>query len=369
MTSQGTCAHNAGIVTCDLGTADGGSTATIVIVVIPTVNAGGNTITNRASVTSTVADLKEDNDATQQQTVVIRSVDLSVELTGTPDPVDVGGTLTYAVTVTNTGPSLATGVVLTGSLPANTTFGSATPSQGNCDLELGTLTCVLGAMLRNANAVIGITVTPLDDAAGATIANMVSVTAAEIDPDQNNNTASQNTTVNPSADISVNKTDNSDPVTAGEGLRYTVTVSNSGPSDSTGVTLTDILPPGVNFVSAAPTQGNCSGTRTVTCTLGTLANGKTATVSILVVTASIGELTNIATVSGSVRDPSTGNNAATEITTVNPKPGGFFIVSPITVPPAVSVDLAVTMIDSPKPVLIGSNLTYTVIVTNHGPSG
>jgi uncharacterized repeat protein (TIGR01451 family) len=85
-----------------------------------------------------------------------------------------------------------------------------------------------------------------------------------------------------SADLSVDKTDSPDPVAEGEELTYTITVSNAGPDAAQDTTLTDVLPESVTFVSATASQGECSGTTTVTCDLGTIANGEPATVTIKV---------------------------------------------------------------------------------------
>ena len=76
-----------------------------------------------------------------------------------------------------------------------------------------------------------------------------------------------------SADLSLTKSGAPDPVTVGDTVTYTVVVTNGGPDAATGVTVTDTLPAEVTFVSATATQGTCSGTTTVSCALGTLANG------------------------------------------------------------------------------------------------
>src|SRR5207247_1245291 len=113
-----------------------------------------------------------------------------------------------------------------------------------------------------------------------------------------NNSATATTTVNApaaSADLSITKGDVPDPVTAGQQLTYTLTVHNGGPDAAAGVSVSDVLPAGAAFVSATPSQGTCSGTSTVSCALGGLANGGSATVSI-VVTASGTSLSNTATV-------------------------------------------------------------------------
>ncbi|MBI3459898.1 DUF11 domain-containing protein, partial [Candidatus Acetothermia bacterium] len=74
-------------------------------------------------------------------------------------------------------------------------------------------------------------------------------------------------------DLAVTKTDSPDPVIAGNNLTYTLTVTNNGPDNAGGVTVTDTLPGGVTFISAVPSQGSCSQSAgVVTCSLGTMAN-------------------------------------------------------------------------------------------------
>lgn len=116
--------------------------------------------------------------------------------------------------------------------------------------------------------------------------------------------------------LSLTQTDSPDPVTVNTNLTYTLNVTNKGLSDVTGVTLTDTLPSGVIFVSATPTQGTCSGTGTVTCSLDSLASSATATVTIVVTPTASGKITNTATVSGNETDPNTSDNSATVVTTV-----------------------------------------------------
>lgn len=124
------------------------------------------------------------------------------------------------------------------------------------------------------------------------------------------------------ADLSVTKTDSPDPVGIGEDLTYTVTVANAaGPDAAGGVTLTDTLPAGVSYVSTTPSQGSCSQSAgTVTCSLGTVAVGGAATVSIVVEPNAVGTISNSASATTTTTDPNSGNNTATASTTVtNPR--------------------------------------------------
>ncbi|MBI3990371.1 MAG: carboxypeptidase regulatory-like domain-containing protein [candidate division NC10 bacterium] len=80
--------------------------------------------------------------------------------------------------------------------------------------------------------------------------------------------------------------------------------------------LTDTLPPGVTFVSAS--AGCRRSGNTVTCNLGPLANGATATVTIVVKSPTAGTITNTATGRGIEADPNPASNTATTGTTVKP---------------------------------------------------
>lgn len=351
--STGTCAHAAGVVTCDLGTLANAATATVTIIVTPATAAAGTMLTNSSSVATSSSDPDLANNSASATTTVNPAADMAVAITDAPDPVNVGANVTYSATVSNAGPSNATGVSLANTLPANVAFVSATPSQGNCGAPVAAVvTCNLGAVNNGASATVAFVVTP-NAAAVPTITDSATVSAAEFDPVAANNNASQSTTVDPVADLSVTKTDTPDPVNVGSNVTYSITVANAGPSAATAVNLADTLPAGLTFVSATPSAGSCSGTTTVTCNLGTINSGASATASIVATAtaAAAASVSNTATATSTVTDPNAANNSATTTTAVTP-----------------IANIGVAITDAPDPVTQNSNITYTVVVSNAGPS-
>jgi uncharacterized repeat protein (TIGR01451 family) len=109
-----------------------------------------------------------------------------------------------------------------------------------------------------------------------------------------------------------------DPVQVNETLTYQAAISNLGPATATGVSLTDLLPPAVDFVSASASQG--SGCQedggTVTCDLGALAPGADATVTLRIVPTMPGMLVNQMWLSAPQVDPRSANDLASQETVV-----------------------------------------------------
>ena len=220
---------------------------------------------------------------------------------------------------TNLGPSAATGVTVTDSLPASVTFVSATSTVGSCGHAAPTVTCALGSLANGAGATVTITVRP--QIAGP-LANAASVGGTEGDPNPTNNTASVTTTVNPGGDLSVTKTASINPAHVGQPLTYTIVVRNDGPYAAVGVTLTDDLPKNAGYGTPTTTQGTCTikpAKRLVTCNLGNIASGASVTVTIVIKPTSKGTITNTVSVSASSPpDPNLANNTAIATTTVVP---------------------------------------------------
>ena len=159
------------------------------------------------------------------------------------------------------------------------------------------------------------------------------------------------------ADLALTKTDSADPVPVSTPFTYTLTATNNGPASASNVTLVDTLPVDVAFQLATPSQGSCvhSGEPlggTVTCTLGTIANGANATVDIDIDSPiTVGGINNSATVSADETDPVPADNTANEPTDI--------VVN--------QANLRVIKVDDLDPNGVNLPVIYTVTVTNQGP--
>ena len=101
---------------------------------------------------------------------------------------------------------------------------------------------------------------------------------------------------------------------AGATIHYLITVTNAGPEAATNVMVTDTLPAGATLLSATPSQGTCSGTTTVTCTLGTIDNGSSASIDLMVTAPPVcGEMWNTAAAQSDQIDPTVAAGTASMV--------------------------------------------------------
>lgn len=119
-------------------------------------------------------------------------IDLAVTKSDSPDPLTVGGNLTYTMVVTNNGPSVATGVQAADPLPATTTFVSVATTKGACTGG-AIISCSLGTMAVGESITITLVV---KSTATGILTNTVTVVGNESETNTANNTATAPTVVN-----------------------------------------------------------------------------------------------------------------------------------------------------------------------------
>lgn len=359
-------------LTCTIATLANGAAVTMTVTATSTTV--GGPYTNTASVSSSVTDPTPGNNSATATTSVIAtaSADLSVTKTPANQTIVTGSNATYVITATNNGPSPATSVVVSDALPAQMTHVStawAGPGTGGCLTTA--LTCTI-ATLASGDAVT-MTVTATSTAIGGPYTNTASVSNAVADPTPGNNTADATTSVNAvaSADVKISKDQNPASIVQGSNTTYTVTATNDGPNAATGVVVTDTLPAGMTQVSATwtgATNGNCTN-GSLTCNVGAMASGASVTLTFVATGTTVGTHRNTAAVSSTgPADPNLGNNSAfvdTVVTApvVGPLPPGP-VPPPPPPPPPVQPDLAITKTGAPGSIPVGSNVIYTLSVTN-----
>jgi uncharacterized repeat protein (TIGR01451 family) len=151
-------------------------------------------------------------------------------------------------------------------------------------------------------------------------------------------------------DVTLTKTA---PTTAllGSGFSYSLTIKNNGTTAASTVQLKDTLPAGVTFSSVTPAASCSQAAGTVTCNFATLAAGASTSVTINVIAATLGTVTNTGTVTETQADYNLVNNTASATTTITS-----------------SADVSIVKGASANPVITGSGFSYILTVTNSGPS-
>ncbi len=300
--------------------------------------------------------------------------DVAVTNSAAPNPVVAGSNITYTQQFTNSGPQDAVNATLNEPIPANTTYQSysiagASASGWNCTTPavgaIGTISCTNSDVSSGANGAavfsVQVNVDP-GTASGTQIADTVSVASGTNDPNLTNNSATAVVIVADvnSADLSITETASPNPVQPSGTLTYTVTVSDAGPASASSVVWNSATPASTAFGSVTYFSGTtgwtCSPT-SISCSIGTLAPGTSTTFKVTVTVNSNAvpgtTITDTATVSSSTSDPNPASNVAT---------------TTVVVATAAQSDLAVTKTGTPTTVLAGNKITYTLTVTNNGPS-
>ncbi len=312
-------------------------------------------IVNTAKVKGNEKDPNPTNDEKTIETAIGGKANLLISKTGPTQPVLLGSTFTYEINVENEGPSDAVKAEVEDELPsgvellsASLEFLTPTAEVGECDeAPAAVLTCELGRMLRHAKAKIVVTV---EAAEIGTFTNTATF-SSETSPEPKGAEAPP-TEILPAADLAIAKTG---PATVGPDgeVTYGLHISNLGPSIAHKVVVTDPLPKGVDFVKAS--EGCSAAAGVITCAVqpaGELAVGGEAdfTATVHVPFALGGQaLVNTATVGAEEADPHVEDNTSTVTTTVGP-----------------AADLAITK--TMGKAQAGEPLTYTLAVTNKGPS-
>ncbi len=320
-------------------------------------NAGVATLVVKATALSTgsfvntatisAADQNDTDNTNNSASVTLDPMIADLNVTKTVDnanPVP-GDDVIFTINLTNDGPDAATGITVTDQIPSGFALVSAVASQGTYSSSTGAWT--ISSLANTATATLTIRTTVQST---GNFTNTATVTASDqFDDDNTNNTVSSAVTLQ-SSDINVTKAVDNDDANVGETVTFTVTVTNDGADRATGLSILDQLPSGYNLISANPSAGSYVSATGI-WTIGQLTNGSTATLTMSASVLSSGGYTNSASVNTLDQiDPNAANDSASALVT----------------PPR--ADLAITKtVDNTNP-NVGDVITFTVTVTNNGPS-
>ncbi len=349
------------VVTCTLDLLEAGESTFFLLAVTAGDVPSGTLLLNNVAVSSATPDPLAANNADQETTTVRQefgpSADLAVVKTATPAQVPAGELVTYVLTVTNAGPLAATGVQVLELIPADTELVSIVADNPDFWYEFCTLSgvCYLGTVYPNSTVATVTAVLRVDpDCQATSVTNIASVSGDQPDyyPDNNFDSAVVEVIPLTWADLALDK-GATPTANAGGLISYTLAVWNLGPQPAASILVTDTLPPDVTLAWAdAACTTPAAGT--VVCAEPLLDAGQVVTFT-LAVTVDAGvepgtSLENAAVAGSLVTDPDPSNNADTADTSVL----GW-------------TDLVLDK-TGPEWVLRNGVVTYTVVVTNSGPS-
>lgn len=302
--------------------------------------------------------------------ILVREADLSVTMTDGQTVIARGSPTTYTIVVHNDGPSPAPLADFSALIPADVTGvtwnAGITGGTGSLGASSGAGNSIATTVSLDPNSTATFTV---NGTISATATGVLDATAQILrpndvtDPDDpnreglGNNGAADATTVSLS-DLSLTKTTSNVSPGTGDNFFYTLELTNNGPLDTTNVTVRDILPAGVTFVSTVPPGVYNPGTGD--WTVGAVNNGTSTSLQINVQrNATVGAQTNTAEVFASDRDdpdsvPNNGDPTEDDRATVTINGG--------------TADLSLNIVPSTSTPNVGQNVTLNLTLTNGGPN-
>ncbi|MDQ6469847.1 hypothetical protein RB619_04255 [Flavobacterium sp. LHD-80] len=313
-------------------------------------------------------DQSEDDESNAPFTFIGPTADLSLVknvVTGNTSPV-VGSQVSFELVITNDGPNSTSGVLIKDLLPSGYEFVNYSSSAGLYTFTTGIWNVGTIDPGNSEELIIDAKVLPTGD-----YKNIAEVTASSLpDPDStpNNDDGDQSeddedsvvlTPVLPLADLSLTKEVSNATPLVGSIVTFKIITTNSGPQDASFVTVTDLLPSGYTFFNFNATSGTYDSTTGI-WSLDILRNTESETLQINAYVNATGDHTNVVEITNSdTLDPdSTPNNG---VVTEDD------YATATTVPVLQSSDLSLTKTVNTTTPIIGSEVTFEIIVTNSGP--
>jgi uncharacterized repeat protein (TIGR01451 family) len=294
---------------------------------------------------------KNQDRSIQPSAIAVVQPNISVTKTADQETINAGDTAAFTIVVTNNGPGTANNVTLNDPLPPGVAW-SIDPAVTGCSISSGTLSCTFATLDEGASKTIHVSgVTDAQDC--GKLSNTATVAADNEGSDQTDNSATATITVN-CPNLTITKTADAASVSAGDDIGFTVTLTNTGAGDATGVSINDPLPGGTGVdwsIDSNTPASSCSitgtaPTQTLSCGPATVSSGGSITVHVTSHTSSASCGTYNNTASFTSTNGGTGSDTAT--ITVN------------------CPNLTITKTADAASVSAGDDIGFTVTLTNTG---
>lgn len=343
----------------NIGTLTQGEEETIVVKAIVGMDQGGMTLVNNVTNTQDQVDSNTTEDDASE-TIVVTNSELETVKTVSNAMPNEGDTITYTIAVSNNGSSDATNVSLIDNLPVGVTYVSSSTTSGNYNYGSGLWS--IGDLNNSNSAILTIIATVDDGTLGKTITNTTSaVIADQTDSDTSNNIGSVSIVPTAFIDLSLTKTVVDDVVApeVGDMITFEIRVDNEGPTEATGVQVTDLIPSGYDFVNYSSSIGTYNPI-TGLWDIDFIEIGNTAVLLVDVIVMDNGDYMNCAevTAANELDVDSTPNNAS-------PDEDDYDCAS---APPIQELDLRVekTVIADNLTPEVGSEVSFEIRLINDG---
>lgn len=324
----GSCVQSLHVITCSPGTlATAAGAATYTVQVVPSINAvAGNVSSAIVSVlthisSTAVVDPQSVNDNDPRTITIQRQSDLAIVSVSDNGPLTGTGPLNLTTALTNNGPDLATNVSVVFTVPTSgfTLSSAGTTFPQGCVQNGVTISCPVGSVASGSGPTYVMSVAPDSSSKGTTVISSVQIGSSSVVDASTTNNSTTNATAWASADVSVSGVATPSTLTMGSGdITFTFTVANAGPNIASAAQFSTGSITRGTVVSATPSSGTCSMVTVVSCALGQIDVGGTATVTLVVTPISAGSVQVFGAASSTEVDLNTNANSTTVTATVLP---------------------------------------------------
>lgn len=313
------------------------------LTIICLVNKTGKLV-NIADIAGNEYDCNLTNNIVNKSIEVAQSADLFVKKYVNNTSPDFGEIIKWSVVVSNNGPDIATNVQVNDLLDEGLIFVKSSSTKGSYDAKSGIWTIDSLAPETDETLNIYCKVNKIGK-----ILNFVSVNSTQYDWNESNNHDNESVDAVKIADLSVIKSINNSNPNYNDLIKWTIIVSNNGPNMATGVTVNDLLPKSVEYISSYLSKGFYNPVNGI-WDVGNLNAGEKLQLNIVSKIVKTGDITNVVNVKGNEKDSNLTNNHFEKSVHVKP-----------------AADLSIEKSVSKQEVNINDLIEYVIEITNNGP--